>query len=80
MRAGVLAQHGGPPGWLEESDSAGCDFIPDGRSMSPALTNHTTGLGLIYTKCTQNTVMSYVWQGMHGLVLYIRPMPSLWAY
>jgi len=26
-----LAQHGGPPGWLEESDPAGCDFVRDGR-------------------------------------------------
>jgi hypothetical protein len=45
-----LAQHGGLPGWLEESDTAGCDFVCDGRSMMPALTDHTTcpGLGLIY--------------------------------
>jgi hypothetical protein len=33
-----LAHHGGPPGWLEESDRAGCDFVRDGRSMPPALT------------------------------------------
>ena len=46
-----MAQHGGPPGWLEESDPAGCDFVRDGRSMPPALTDHTTcpGLGLILT-------------------------------
>jgi hypothetical protein len=25
-KARGLAQHGGPPGWLEESDPAGCDF------------------------------------------------------
>ncbi len=37
-KARILAQHGGPPGWLEESDPAGCD----GRSMPPALTDHTT--------------------------------------
>ncbi len=43
-------QRAGPPGWLEESDPAGCDFVRDGRSMLPALTDHTTcpGLGLIY--------------------------------
>ncbi len=39
----------GLPGWLEESDPAGCDFVRDGRSMTPAMTDHTTcsGLGLI---------------------------------
>ncbi len=24
-----LAQHGGPPGWLEVTDPAGCDFVRD---------------------------------------------------
>jgi hypothetical protein len=33
-----LVQHDGPPGCLEESDPAGCDFVRDGRSMPPALT------------------------------------------
>ncbi len=33
-KARGLAQHGGPPGWLEESDpAAGCDFVRDRRSM-----------------------------------------------
>ncbi len=27
-------QHGGPPGWLEESDPVGCDFVRDGRSIA----------------------------------------------
>jgi hypothetical protein len=44
-----LAQHGGPPGWLEESNPAGCDFLRDGRSIPPALTDHSCpGMGLIY--------------------------------
>ncbi len=47
-KARGLALHGGSPGWLEESDPAGCDFVRDGRSMPPALTHHTTCLGLIY--------------------------------
>jgi hypothetical protein len=34
-----LAQQGGPPGWLEESDPAGCDFVRDRRSMAHALTD-----------------------------------------
>jgi hypothetical protein len=32
-----LARPGGPPGWLEESDPAGCDFESDGRFVLPAL-------------------------------------------
>ncbi len=44
-KARGLVQHGGPPGWLEESDPARCD----GRFMPPALTDHTScpGLGLL---------------------------------
>jgi hypothetical protein len=41
-KARGLAQHGGPPGWLEENDPGGSDFVRNGRSMSPALTDHTT--------------------------------------
>jgi hypothetical protein len=40
-KARGLAQHGGPPGWLEGSDPAGCDLLRDGRSMPPALTQGT---------------------------------------
>jgi hypothetical protein len=41
-KARGLDQHGGlPAGWLEESDPPGCDFVRDGRSMPPALTDHT---------------------------------------
>jgi hypothetical protein len=29
-----LAQHGGPPGWLEESDPGRCDFIRDGCAVT----------------------------------------------
>jgi hypothetical protein len=69
-----LAQHGGPPGWLEKSDpQAGCDFVRDGRPMPSALTDHTMHLPWsgadLFTKCTQNTVMSYVTQGRHDLLL-----------
>jgi hypothetical protein len=50
-KARVLAKHGGPPYWLEESDPRGFDFVCDGRPMPPSLTDHTTcpgGLVLIY--------------------------------
>jgi hypothetical protein len=36
LKARGLAQHGAPPGWLEESDS--CDFVRDGRAFPVALT------------------------------------------
>ncbi len=65
LQARELAQHGGPPGWLKGSGPAGCDLVRDGRSMPPALKDHTTWalvLGRIYSiiKCTQNIVISYV--------------------
>jgi hypothetical protein len=71
-------QHGGPPDWLVESYPGACDFVRDGQSMLPALTDHTTEYilwttpldpvwGLSITKCTQNTVISYVTQGRHRL-------------
>jgi hypothetical protein len=49
-KARGLAQHDGPPGWVEESEPAGCDFVRDERSVPPVLTENTTcpGLGLIY--------------------------------
>ncbi len=66
-----LAQHGGPPGWLEESDPAGCDFVRDGRSMPPALRgpHHMPWSGASITKCTQNTVMSYVRKARPGTLV-----------
>jgi hypothetical protein len=45
-KARGLAQHGRPPGRLDESDTAGCDFVCAGRSMPLALTDHTTCPGL----------------------------------
>jgi hypothetical protein len=49
-KARGLTQHGGPPGWLGEIDPAECDFVCDGRSMPPALADHTSclSLGLIH--------------------------------
>jgi hypothetical protein len=48
-KARGLVQHGGPPGLLEDSDPTKCNFVHDGRSMPPSLTDQTTcpGLGLI---------------------------------
>jgi hypothetical protein len=34
-----FAQHGGPPGWLDEKDPAGRDLVRDGQSMPSALTD-----------------------------------------
>jgi hypothetical protein len=64
-KAGGLAQHGGPPVWLEESDPAGVIFGTRWRGCTACLFQL-----LLYSKCTQVTqpsVMSYVTQGRHGL-------------
>ncbi len=77
-----LAQHGGPSGWLEESDRAGCDFVRDGRSMPPALHEGPLPdlLYYYYYKCTQNNVMSYCRSRKEAMAWYSsRPMPSLWV-
>jgi hypothetical protein len=74
-----LVQHGGPPGWLEESDPAGCDFVRDGRSMP----DHTTCPGLsgalyykMYTKHRQE-----LHHAKGDMAWYSsRPMPSLWSH
>ncbi len=81
-KARGLAQHGGPPGWLEESEPAGVIlFVMDGPRRLPFL--YRTGCPerscpaasswnfqlLLYSKCTQPSVMSYFTQGRHGLVL-----------
>jgi len=37
-KARGLAQHGGPPGWLEESDQAGVIlYVMDGRYRLPSI-------------------------------------------
>jgi hypothetical protein len=53
-KARGLTQYGCPPGWLDEIDPTGCDFVRDGRSMLPALTDGNVlinrGLLLTHTK------------------------------
>jgi hypothetical protein len=81
-KARGLAQRGGPPCWLKESDPAGCDFVRDGRSMPPALTDHTTctGLGLIYYTNVHKTP-SRAMSRKEGTAWYSsRPKPSLCAH
>jgi hypothetical protein len=72
-KARELAQHGGPPDWLNRVTQQGVImYVIDGRCRLPRRSDlpTCTGLGLIcITKCTQNTVMSYVYQVRHGLVL-----------
>jgi hypothetical protein len=84
-KARGLAQHGGVPGWLEESDPARCDFVRDGwtntaclfRTVPIALPGAAqlraegfpAAVILYMYKCTQPSVMSYVTQGIHFLVL-----------
>ena len=60
-------------GWRSVTQPAGCDFVRDGRSMPPALTDNTTcpGLGglIYYWMYTKYRHELYVMQGRHGLVL-----------
>ncbi len=81
-KARGLAQHGGPPGRPEESDPAGVILnVMDGPYSPPfPYRNGCPNRGclaaswrnfqlLLYSKCKQPPVMSYVTQGRHGLVL-----------
>jgi hypothetical protein len=74
-KARGLAQHGGPPGWLEESDPAVwfCTWwtghtacrtnCPYRRCPVASWWNFQV---LLYCKCTHSSVMSYITQGRHG--------------
>jgi hypothetical protein len=79
-KARRLAQNGGPPGWFEESDPAGRDFVRDGRSMPPDLMDHTT--------CPVQRLICYKMYTKHRHELQCKegmawhsswPMPSLWV-
>ncbi len=72
-KARELTQHGGPPGWLEESDPMQQGvilYVMDGPCRLPC---RTTPLDPVYGRsistCTKNIIMSYVTQRRHGLVL-----------
>jgi hypothetical protein len=82
-KARRLARHGGPPGWLEESDTGGVIlYMMDGQYRLPF--SHRTGFPdrscpaaswwnfqlLLCSKWTQPSVMSYGHSS--------RPMPLLW--
>ena len=74
QKARGLAQHGGPPGWLEYSDPAGvilyvtdgpycllfphhsCNGCPDRSCPAASWWNFQL---LLFSKCTQPSVMSY---------------------
>ncbi len=78
-KAKELAQHDGPLGRLEENETAGCDFVRDGRSMPPTLTDRLPQSGAAklresansscccscssLTKCTQATAMMEITHG-----------------
>ncbi len=53
--------------WRRVHGPEGCDFVLDGRPLP--VTPLAPVRGLWITKCTQNTVMSYITQGRLGLVL-----------
>jgi hypothetical protein len=69
-KARGLAQHGGPAGWLEESEPAGCD----GRSMPPTLTDRTTCPGLELLSCEHLAIPA---AAAAGLLLNVHKQPPL---
>ncbi len=90
-KARGLAQHGVPPGWLEESDPTGVIlYVMDGphrlsfsyrkgcpdRSC-PAASCWNFQL-MLYSKCTQPSVVSYARKAWPGTLVEPMPMPSLW--
>ncbi len=87
-----MTQHGGTPGWLEESDPSGWYLCCEGRSMPPSLTGLTWCVAAqlrspgksscccwcSITECTQKSVMSFITQGRQARVeTLVRPLPSL---
>ncbi len=50
-KAREMTQHGGPPGWLEESNPSRWALCCDGRSMPPSLTDPTACPGLELLSC-----------------------------
>jgi hypothetical protein len=75
-KARGLAQNAGPPGWLEKSDPAGRDFISDGRSISPALTDHTACLGLGLLNYERLAIPAAA--AGAGRLLNVHKIPKLW--
>jgi hypothetical protein len=68
-----LAQHGGPPGWQEMSDPAGCDFV---HADCPNGPHHLScsGAGLLLNVHKKPSWASKAWMARYSS----RPTPSLW--
>ncbi len=79
-KARGLAQQGGPPGWLKESDTEGCDFIRDGRSMAACLDGpHHLSLSGADLFLNVHKTLSSAMSHKEGMIWYSsRPMPFLW--
>jgi hypothetical protein len=69
-----LAPDGSPPGYLEVSYPAGCDFVRDGWSMPPSLKNRTACPGPELLSCELHANPAAV-AGV--LVLNVHKIPSL---
>ncbi len=54
-----LVQNDGPPGCLEESDPAGCDFVRDGRSILPALTDNIARPAVGLLSCERLAILVF---------------------
>jgi hypothetical protein len=73
-KARGLAQHGGPPGWLKESDPAGCDCLVVPYRLlwqqlpSCELITFPAAL-ILYSNCKCRHGCSHKWQA--GTALYV---------
>ncbi len=88
-----LTKHGVPPGWLEESDPAGWDFVRDGRAVSPAFSvphwlswkelraDGISSCFYLYSIVNVGNHPSWAMSRKEGMAWYSsRPMNSLWVY
>jgi hypothetical protein len=79
-----LTQHGGPPGWLEESDPA--RDIHDGRFKPPALVCSCSDAILANRDAVADVLVLVAQKTRHEpyqarkawVKTLVRPLPSLW--
>ncbi len=60
---------------LEQSDTAGYDFVRAGWSMPPALTDHTACPGLGLLSCKRLAIQAAV---AAGLLINVHKIPASW--
>ncbi len=88
-KARGLVQNGGSPGWLDESNPAGCDFVSYGRSIGPCHPCHlpwwTTPLAWSEAALLLNVHKTQTWWKSHiacrlTVTYSIVKKPNSWMY